>query len=113
MSEHNWVKSFAGAITVCDIEGIILEMNDAALEAFRGDGGERLLGANVLDCHPEQARAELEQMMAMQQANIYTIEKRGEKKLIYQAPWYRNGKYAGFMEIMLDLPTNMPHFIRD
>lgn len=113
MSDHDWVRSFAGAITVCDTEGIILEMNDAALEAFRGDGGERLLGANVLDCHPERARAQLEQMMAIQQANMYTIERQGKKTLIYQAPWYQDGKYAGFMELMLDIPQEMPHFVRD
>ncbi len=52
MSKHDWVKGFSGAITVCDTEGVILEMNDAAIEAFRDDGGEQLLGANVLDCHP-------------------------------------------------------------
>jgi transcriptional regulator with PAS, ATPase and Fis domain len=113
MSEHLWVKSFAGAITVCDTEGIILELNDAAIEAFHDDGGEQLLGANVLDCHPEQARAQLEQMMATQQANMYTIEKQGKKKLIYQAPWFRDGKYTGFMEILLDIPDDMPHFIRE
>lgn len=113
MSEHLWVKSFSGAIIVCDTEGIILEMNDAATEAFREDGGERLLGASVFDCHPEQARTRLEQMMAAQQANMYTIEKQGEKKLIYQAPWYRDGQYAGFMELMMDIPVDMPHFVRD
>lgn len=110
MSEHLWVKSFAGAITVCDTEGIIVEVNDAASEGF---GGQQLLGANVLDCHPEKARAELEQMMATQHANMYTIEKQGKKKLIYQTPWYRDGEYAGFMELMLDLPDGMPHFVRD
>lgn len=113
MSDHSWVKSFSGAITVCDTKGIILEMNDAALEAFRDDRSERLLGADVLDCHPKQARAQLEQMLATQQANMYTIEKQGKKKLIYQAPWYRDGKYAGFMELMLDIPQDMPHFVRD
>jgi PAS domain-containing protein len=40
MSEHHWIKSFPGAITVCDPQGIILEMNEAACEVFRQDGGE-------------------------------------------------------------------------
>lgn len=112
MSEHSWIKSFPGAITVCDTEGIILEMNDASLEAFRDDGGQQLLGTNMLDCHPMQAREKLEQMMAAQQANVYTIEKHGKKKLIYQTPWYRDGEYAGFMEITLVIPEEMPHFVR-
>ncbi len=51
--------------------------------------------------------------MAKQQANVYTIEKHGKKKLIYQTPWYRDGKYAGFIELSLVIPEEMPHFIRD
>jgi hypothetical protein len=113
MSEHLWIKSFPGAITVCDTAGIILEMNEAACDRFRKDGGEKLIGTNLLDCHPEKARSQLEGLMAKQQANVYTIEKNGKKKLIYQTPWYQDGKYAGFMELSLVIPEEMPHFIRD
>ena len=113
MSEHLWVKSFPGAVTVCDTEGIILEINEAACEVFREDGGEKLIGANLFECHPEQARLKVEGLMAKQQANVYTIEKQGKKKLIYQTPWYREGKYAGFVELSLVIPMEMPHFIRD
>src|SRR6266496_1219850 len=28
MSEHDWINEFPAAITVCDANGIILEMND-------------------------------------------------------------------------------------
>ena len=49
MSEHLWVKNFPGAITVCDTEGIILEMNQAAGEVFRQDGGEKLVGTNLFE----------------------------------------------------------------
>ena len=113
MSENLWVKSFPGAITVCDTEGIILEMNEAAGEVFRQDGGENLVGTNLFDCHPEKARLQLKGLMAKQQANVYTIEKHGKKKLIYQTPWYRDGKFAGFLELSLVIPEEMPHFIRD
>ncbi len=113
MSEHLWVQDFPGAITVCDPQGIILEMNRAACETFAADGGEKLVGKNLFDCHPEQARVKVEGLMARQQANVYTIEKGGKKKLIYQTPWYRDGKYAGFMELSLVIPAEMPHFIRD
>jgi PAS domain-containing protein len=113
MSEHLWIKSFPGAITVCDEQGIILEMNEAACETFRSDGGEKLIGTNLLDCHPEKARVKVENLLAMQQANVYSIEKNGKKKLIYQTPWYRDGKYAGFIELSLEIPKEMPHFIRD
>jgi PAS domain S-box-containing protein len=113
MSDHLWVKSFPGAITVCDTQGIILEMNQAACEVFRQDGGEKLVGTNLFECHTEKARPKLEELMAKQQANVYTIEKHGKKKLIYQTPWYQDGKYAGFIELSLVIPEQMPHFIRD
>lgn len=113
MSEHIWIKSFPGAITVCDEQGIILEMNQAACEVFRNDGGEKLIGANLFDCHPEKARHKLEALLEKQQTNVYSIEKNGKKKLIYQTPTYRDGKYAGFIELSLEIPKEIPHFIRD
>jgi transcriptional regulator with PAS, ATPase and Fis domain len=110
--DHHWVQEFSGSITVCDPDGIILEMNDKSRQAYRADGGEKLIGTNMLDCHPEPARAKLQQLMDTQIANVYTIEKNGVKKLIYQTPWYRDGQYAGFVELALEIPAEMPHFIR-
>jgi PAS domain-containing protein len=111
--DFSWVKEFPAAITVCDPDGIILEMNDKAAEAFAKDGGRGLIGKNVLDCHPEPARGQLERMLDKQQKNVYTIEKKGKKKLIYQTPWYKNGVYSGFVELSIEIPFEMPHFVRD
>jgi transcriptional regulator with PAS, ATPase and Fis domain len=113
MSKHSWVQSFPGAITVTDGEGTILELNDAAAETFRKDGGQKLVGTNVLDCHPEPSRTRLQELMAGRTTNVYTIEKTGRKKLIYQTPWYRDGEYAGFVELSFEIPWEMVHFIRD
>ena len=112
MSERDWVKEFPGAITVCDREGVILEMNDRADETFRSDGGRALIGTNALDCHPEPARSKMRQLLQTGQKNAYTIEKNGVKKLIYQTPWYERGEYRGFVELALEIPAQMPHFIR-
>jgi len=113
MDNHRWVQEFSGAITVCDPEGIILEMNDQAAEMFQELGGKNLLGSNLHDCHPEPARTKLKLLMEKQRENIYTVEKNSIKRLIYQTPWYINGKYSGFVEIALILPASMPHFIRE
>jgi ribosomal protein S6 len=72
-----------------------------------------LIGANILDCHPEPARTKLKGLLESGRANIYTIEKKGVKKLIYQAPWYKDGEYAGIVELSLEIPWDMPHFVRD
>ncbi|MCS7009832.1 MAG: PAS domain-containing protein [Anaerolineales bacterium] len=113
MPEHPWFKELPLEITICDADGILLDMNDAAAEVFREDGGRALIGSNVLDCHPEPARRKLEQMMKHRQKNVYTIEKNGRKKLIYQTPWYKDGQYAGFVELSMDIPSDIPHFLRN
>jgi len=113
MAGGHWVQGFPGAVTVCDHQGVILEMNDVAARAFQEQGGASLIGQNVLDCHPEPARSKLKQLFETQQPNVYTIEKGGVKRLIYQAPWYQDGVFAGLVELSLDLPAQMPHFARD
>ncbi len=112
MSEHEWVREFPGAVTVCDPAGRILEMNDRSAEAFAGEGGRALIGRSLLDCHPEPARTTLRGMLEAGRANVYTIEKAGRRKLIYQVPWTRDGRYAGFVELGLEIPEQMPHFVR-
>jgi transcriptional regulator with PAS, ATPase and Fis domain len=112
MTDHAWIKEFPAAITVCNTEGIILEMNDKAAISFESDGGYGLIGSNMLDCHSGSAHEKTEKLLAARVKNVYTIEKKGVKKLIYQSPWYKNGEYAGFVEISLEIPFEMPHFIR-
>ncbi len=112
MHEHAWVREFPGAITVCDADGVIVEMNDRARETFARDGGAALIGGNVLDCHPEPSRSQLHGMLQSGQANTYTIEKDGVRKLIHQAPWRLDGRYAGFVELALVIPDSLPHFRR-
>ena len=112
MSDHDWIKEFPAAITVCDPEGILLAMNDRAAKTYEKDGGYALIGSCLLDCHPDPARGKVERMLAAHEKNVYTIEKHGVKKLIYQSPWYKNGAYAGFVELSLEIPRELPHFIR-
>ena len=112
MNENEWIKEFPAAVTVCDAKGIILEMNDKAAKTFEKDGGYALIGKNMLDCHPEPARAKTERLLAAKDKNVYTIEKNGIKKLIFQSPWFKDGKYAGFVELSLEIPFELPHFIR-
>ena len=111
--ENNWVKNFPGAITVCDDKGIILEMNDRSEIVFKEDGGRKLIGTDMFSCHPGPALLKLEELMKNKEINIYTIEKKGKKKLIYQAPWYKNDEFAGFVELSLEIPFEIPHFLRD
>ena len=67
----DYMKELNVAITVCDKEGKILQMNDKSQKTNHGD----LVGQNVLDCHPEPARTKLVQLMEEHATNAYTIEK--------------------------------------
>ena len=113
MTEHAWVEGFSGAVTVCDERGILLAMNEKAAQAFSEDGGRALIGTSVLDCHPEPARSRLADLLENPRTHVYTIEKKGVKKLIYQAPWHRDGRFAGLVELSLEVPFETPHFVRD
>lgn len=108
----DWTKEFPGAVTVCDRDGTILDMNDRAAQVFAADGGRALIGRNALDCHPEPARTKLRNLLESGNPNVYTIEKKGVQRLIYQAPWYEGGRYRGFVELSLEIPVDMPHFVR-
>ena len=112
MIDPTWIKEFPGSITVCDVDGIILAMNDKAIKSFESQGGAELIGTQLLDCHPEPARSKLQHLLDTHQANVYTIEKNGIHKLIYQSPWYEQGEYRGLIELSLEIPAEMPHFIR-
>ena len=107
----DWVKEYPGAVTVCDAQGLILYMNERAVKVLSGTG-KSLVGQNVLDCHPEPARTKLAELLRTQASNSYTIEKNGVKKLIHQSPWYQDGKYGGFVELSIEIPLSMPHYIR-
>ena len=103
------------AVTVCDRDGRIIEMNRQSREVNlpAGASPDALIGKDVLDCHPEPARSLLLRLMQKEEKHVYTITKRGRKKLIYQIPWYRDNEYAGFIELSMMLPDEMPHYDRD
>jgi hypothetical protein len=109
---HEWVEEFPGAITVCAADGTIVEMNARSELTFADDGGGALVGKSLMACHPPAAQAKIRELLASGRTNAYTIEKNGVKKLIYQAPWYKDGACMGFVEISLEIPEQMRHFMR-
>jgi hypothetical protein len=108
----DWVREFPGAATVCDLQGIVLDMNDKSAEAFHKYGGRDLIGKSLMDCHPEPSRSKLVQLLETGGHNVYTIEKNGIRKLIYQAPWYIEGQRRGMVELSIEIPATLPHFQR-
>ena len=113
MSNQDWWKGLPVAVTVTAADGTIIDMNARALETFAADGGAALIGQSVFACHPEPARSTTRELYARQAPNHYTIRKNGQKKAIHQLPWFENGVFAGFVEISIPIPRELPHFDRD
>ena len=112
MPNPDWTLEAPFAVTVTNIDGIILDMNEKAGQTFQKDGGRSLIGKNVLDCHPEPAHSKLAAMLKGAEPNVYTIEKKGLKKMIVQTSWYSAGRPAGLVELSIELPAEIPHFVR-
>ncbi len=105
-----WAKEMNCAVTVCDKSGTIIYMNDKAKETFASHGD--LIGKSLIPCHSERSRTIIADLLASGGTNAYTIQKNGQKKMIYQTAWRENGIVAGLVEISMVISENMPHYIR-
>lgn len=107
-----WSKEYAAAITICDREGIITYMNDQAAVMFKNNGGYDLLGKSLMDCHKQSSNDKIAEILKTGKPNAYTTEKKGTKRLIYQAPQIEKGEITGIVELAIEIPFDMPHHVR-
>ena len=107
-----WAEGTHCAITVCDLEGKVIFMNERSRATFDKDGNT-MLGKNLMPCHSEKSQQKIREMIATDTVNCYTIDKQGVKKMIYQTPWRdKDGTVRGMVEISMVIPAEMPHYIR-
>jgi len=107
-----WAEQLNVAVTVSDTDGNIVYMNQKSGDTFSEYGGKELVGKSLYDCHNPKSVNILKDLLANKDTNVYTIEKNGLKKLIYQTPWYENDKLMGLVELSLEIPFDLPHFVR-
>jgi hypothetical protein len=107
-----WLEHLPCSVTVCDRNYTILYLNARSAEVNASDGGKRLVGRNLMECHPPEAQEKLRMVMDSVRPNVYTIEKAGVRKMIYQAHWQTDGTPSGLIEITFELPAEIPHFVR-
>ncbi len=111
---ESWLDEDEAAITICDRDGIILYMNERSRKSFtKYDDSGVTIGSSLIECHPEPSRTKLKSMLEVPQTNVYTIEKRGIKKLIRQSPWFRHGIFSGVVEVSFQIPEEMVHHVRE
>jgi len=107
------IDAIGAAVSVCDIDLTLLYMNEKSAAAFEASGGSSLIGKNLADCHMPESVEKMKEILASGKPNVYTISKKGVKKLIWQGPWEKDGKVGGLVEISMPLPETMPHYNRD
>ena len=108
-----WIEKLNGNVIVSDAEGTVIYMNEKAISNYEKEGGKNLIGRNLMDCHSESSRQKILEIMTTRKNNVYTIEKKGKKKIIYQSPWFRDGEFRGIIEFSLEIPFEMQHYNRD
>jgi len=108
-----FIDKLDGNVIVSDATGRIIFMNEKAKVQYEKEGEPSLIGRDLMECHNEASRKKITGIITSGQPNVYTIEKRGIRKLIYQSPWFRDGEFRGIVEFSLVIPAEMPHFVRD
>lgn len=105
---YHWADSLDCAITVCDRKADVIYQNSSSI-AVNGNA----VGRNLRDCHSDNSWRQIEQMLSAGTSNTYTIEKRGQRKLIHQTPFFdSDGCVDGLVEMSIVLPDNMAHHVR-
>ncbi len=103
----NYFDEINSAVTVCNTEGVVLYQNNKSI-VVNGD----VRGKSMIPCHNEHSREIIRRLIDEGGTNVYTIEKKGIHKLIYQTAWRENGTVRGLVEISIETPAQMPHHIR-
>lgn len=107
----DWAWGMNCAVTVCDANCTIIYMNDRARQTFAKHGD--LIGRNLLDCHNPRSVEIIRHLLATGGQNCYTIEKLGQRKMIFQTAWrLEDGTVGGLVELSMVIPEDMPHYIR-
>jgi hypothetical protein len=68
-----------------------------------------------MKCHNVRPQHIIRHLLDDAATKVYTISKKGKKKLIYQTPWYEDDAkqvVGGLIEFSIILPEEMPHYDR-
>lgn len=109
----DWAMHVNCAVTVTDADCRIIYMNERSRQTFAARGGAALIGHNLMEYHNDRSKAITNRLLDEGGTNAYTIEKEGQKKMIFQSAWFDDaGKVAGLVEISMIIPSELPHYIR-
>ena len=107
-----WFEQLPCSVMICDRRYTVLYMNDRAAEDHADDGGRALVGTDLMDCHPPAAQAKLRKVLASGRPNVYTTQEMRKKKLVYQCQWKKGGRVGGVVQLVIELPREVPNHVR-
>ncbi len=110
--DTGWIEEFPGLISVCDKDGKILVMNQKIVSLFPDRDGKAFIGTNLLDCHGQASGAQVRKLLAEQKMDIYIAEENDCQELVIHAPWYKDGEFAGLVEIAVPVDLPIRHLRR-
>ena len=103
-----YLKAFADSdnapVVICDINHIIVYMNETAVSRYEKWGGAKLLGSSLLNCHNqasnEKIKRVIEWFMASEDNNrVFTFHNDKENKDVYMVALRdENKKLIGYYE---------------
>jgi hypothetical protein len=108
INAKSWAEEMDVRVTVCDLKGIIVYMNNASAISMHKYGGAELIGKTLFDCHNQHSSEIIAEMLQHPDVNIYIVEKAGERRLIRQFPWEEEGEHKGIIEFSFPVPFDIP-----
>lgn len=91
-------------VVICNLEHEIIYMNPAAIARYKKNGGKKLVGASLLNCHKEKSQDIIKKVVAWfaesrENNMMYTFRNKKENKDVYMVALRdENGGLIGYYE---------------
>ena len=91
------------AVVICNLEHEIIYMNPVAVHSYEKRGGDKLLGKSLLDCHNQESRGKIQQVVEWFEEDeshnsVYTYHNEKQNKDVYMVALRDEGKLIGYYE---------------
>lgn len=108
-----WLEELPCSVMICDKNYKILYMNEKSAEDHAKDGGRKMVGTDLMECHPPEAQAKMRKMLASGRSNVYTMQLKRKKKLVYQCQWKKGRSVGGLFQLVFEVPSEIPNIVKD
>ena len=78
-------------------------MNPSAIQSYENNGGDKLIGTSILECHNEKSAEKIQEVVEWFSANethnmVYTFYNEKQNKDVYMVALREKGKLIGYYE---------------